>query len=59
MPTKDNKIIKYNHGEKSLKVVSIIYLDLESLLKKRILVKIIRKSHPQKKKLNMKLQAGQ
>ena len=34
MPTKGNKIIKYNHGEKSLKVLFIIYLDLESLLKK-------------------------
>ena len=29
MPTKDNNIIKYNHGEKS-----IIYADLECLLEK-------------------------
>ena len=59
MPTEDNKILKYNHGEKLLKVLLIIYLDLESLLKKPILAKIIRKSLPQKKILNMKLQAGQ
>ena len=30
----DNKIIKYNHGEKSMKVPFIIYADLESLLEK-------------------------
>ena len=34
MPTKDNNIIKYNHGEKSLKVPFIIYADLECLLEK-------------------------
>ena len=34
MPTKDNDIIKYNHGEKSMKVPSIIYADLECLLEK-------------------------
>ena len=34
MPTKYNKILKYHHGEKSLKVPFMIYLDLESLLKK-------------------------
>ena len=34
MPEKDNKILKYNHGEKSMKVPFIIYADLESLLKK-------------------------
>ena len=33
MPTKDN-IIKYNHGEKSMKVPFIIYADLECLLEK-------------------------
>ena len=32
MPTKDNNIIKYNHGEKSMKVPFIIYADLECLL---------------------------
>ena len=34
MPGKDNKILKYNHGEKSVKVPLIIYADLESLLEK-------------------------
>ena len=34
MPEKDNKILKYNQGEKSTKVPFIIYVDLESLLEK-------------------------
>ena len=34
MPTKDNNITKYNHGEKSMKVPFIIYADLECLLEK-------------------------
>ena len=34
MPTKDNNIIKYNHGEKSMKVPIIIYADLKCLLEK-------------------------
>ena len=34
MPTKDNNIIKYNQGEKSLKLRFIIYADLECLLEK-------------------------
>ena len=34
MPKKDNKILKYNHGEKSMKVPFIIYADVESLLEK-------------------------
>ena len=29
MPNEDNKILKYNPGEKSLKVPFIIYADLE------------------------------
>ena len=29
MPTKDNNIIKYNHGEKSMKLPFLIYADLE------------------------------
>ena len=32
MPTKDNNIIKYNQGEKSIKLPFIIYADLECLL---------------------------
>ena len=34
MPNEDNKIFKYNHGEKSMKAPFIIYADLESLLEK-------------------------
>ena len=34
MPDEDKKILKYNPGEKSLKVPFIIYADLECLLKK-------------------------
>ena len=34
MPNEDNKILKYNHGEKSMKAPFIIYADLEFLLDK-------------------------
>ena len=34
MPTKDNNIIKYNQGEKSIKLPFIVYADLEYLLGK-------------------------
>ena len=34
MPGKDNKILEYKQGEKSMKVPFIIYADLESLLEK-------------------------
>ena len=34
MSKEDNKILKSNHGEKSMKVPCIIYADLESLLEK-------------------------
>ena len=34
MPTKDNNIIKYNRGEKSIKLPLVIYADLECLLEK-------------------------
>ena len=34
MPEENNKILKYNHGEKSVKVPFTIYADLESLLEK-------------------------
>ena len=34
MPNEDNKILKYNHGEKSMRAPFIIYADLESLLEK-------------------------
>ena len=32
MPTKDNNVIKYNHGEKSIKLPFVVYADLECLL---------------------------
>ena len=35
MPNED-KILKYNFGEKSLKVPAIIYTDLECLLEKML-----------------------
>ena len=34
MPDENNKILKYNPGEKSLKVLFIIYADLECLFEK-------------------------
>ena len=34
MPTKDNNIIKYNHGEKSIKLPFVIYADLQCFLEK-------------------------
>ena len=34
MPEEDNKILKYNQREKSIKVPFIIYADLESLFEK-------------------------
>ena len=51
MPKWVEKILKYNPGEKSLKAPFAIYLDLECLLKKDNLVKIMRsKNHIQKEK---------
>ena len=34
MSEKNNKILKYSQGEKSMKVPFVIYADLESLLEK-------------------------
>ena len=34
MSNKDNNILKYNHGEKFMKALFIIYADMESLLEK-------------------------
>ena len=34
MPNENNKIIKYNQGEKSIKSLFIIYADLECLIEK-------------------------
>ena len=45
MYNKDNNILEYNHGEKSMKVPFIIYADMESLLEKRVLIIVILKNH--------------
>ena len=34
MPEEDDKILKYNHGEKSMRAPFVIYVDLECLLEK-------------------------
>ena len=34
MPEEDNKILKYNHGEKSMRAPFVIYADLECLPEK-------------------------
>ena len=34
MPKEDNKMLKYNHGKKSMKVAFIIFADVESMLEK-------------------------
>ena len=34
MPDKDNNILKYNPGEKSMKIEDVIFLDIECLFKK-------------------------
>ena len=59
MPKDDDKILKYIHGEKSLKVQFIVYIDLESLLKKDQSCQNNPKKSYTEKKLNMRLQAGQ
>ena len=59
MPTEYNKILKYNHGERSLKAQFTIYLDLECLLKKSNLVKITLKILTQREKTSMNLQTVQ
>ena len=45
MPTKGNNIIKYNQGEKSINMPFTIYADLDCLLEKWVLVKIILINH--------------
>ena len=50
MPKEDNKILKYSHREKSLKVPFIIYADLEYLPEK-ILTRLnnLEKSYTERK----------
>ena len=45
MPNQSNKILKYHHGEKSMKIPFIIYADVESLLEKWVLVIIMLRNH--------------
>ena len=33
-PTDENNILKYSHGQKSIKVPSVIYVDFETILEK-------------------------
>ena len=56
MPNEFEKILKYNPGEKSLKVPFVIYADLECFLEKIDHVKMILKNLLQKKKLSIRLQ---
>ena len=53
---KEHEKIKYLPGEKSLKALFIIYADLECLLKKHNIAKIILKILTQRKKLSINLQ---
>ena len=53
---KENEKIKYLPGEKSLKAPFIAYVDLECILKKCNIVKIILKILIQKKNLSINLQ---
>ena len=55
MPEKDEKI-KYLPGEKSLKAPFVVYGDLECLLKKYNIAKIILKILIQRRKLSINLQ---
>ena len=54
MPTEDKNILKYNLGEKSLKVANIIYMDLESLIKQQSSQNNPEESYREKKKLFIK-----
>ena len=46
MPSENTKILEFKQYQKSDKTRSIIYVDLESLIKKLMNVKIILKNHP-------------
>ena len=49
MPTKDNNTIKYNQGEKSIKLLLVVYADLECLFEKMSTSLITQKNHQQLK----------
>ena len=55
MSNEENKILEYHQGEESLKVLFMIYADLQVLLEQCILVKIILKNLTQGKKLCINL----
>ena len=56
MPEEGNKVLKYNHGEKSIKAPLIIYADLECLLEKiSTCHNNLEQSYTEKKKLFIKL----
>ena len=56
MPNKGNKILKYNHGAKSLKAPFMIYDDLECLFEKmHSCQNNLEKSYIEKKKMSMRL----
>ena len=57
MPDEDNKILKYNHGEKSMRVPFIIYADLECLLEKMHSCQNNREKSYTEKKLSIRLAA--
>ena len=49
MPSKDAKILDFNHDQRSDKVPFIIYADLDCIKKRLMDVKIILKIHLQQK----------
>ena len=51
MPNEDNKIIKYNQGEKSIKLPFIIYADLECF--NHLVIHCLRIVHLIKQKINL------
>ena len=53
MPTKSNNIIKYNQGEKSIKLLFVIYADLECLLQKMSTCQITLMNHLLLKLINI------
>ena len=55
MPKEYNKVLKYNHGERSMKHPFIIYAELDSLFKKCAFVIIILKDHQKLKNMNIPL----
>ena len=54
-PSNSNKILKYNHGEKSLKALFMIYADVECLLEKMHSCQNNPEKSYTEKKLNMNL----